>query len=586
MSKRPRGRRPPKKAGHTRTRRRERRRERAREPDLVDRVATALGEHPLSLLELVSGMLAVLEPPRHPFGPEPPADLVGLDDLVESFLAADLRETSALLAVLAAFSDDELFRRRAHHVIGTRADALPNWLADLGRTAVTSVHEVAHVLGDGENIVLGVLLPDGTAFTTVVYVDHNVGTLVKDAFVLPAPADEVLGTLSAIADDPDTEVRDLDPADARARITEAAEHAAITYPPFESETWPACRALVSWVTGMLPSGGRAHEFPEWTEAELADLTERFLRSPHGTGFDDPEHRDLLESLLWFGSGYGTADPLRWSPVNVEILLLDWVPRKIVADVPFLDLLPDLLRAFVRYCHAERGIRSVHTTDTLEVVDDLEPEYRRLIRSERRQGPEALLEAVGLLDPPDPEWGLDDLARAVGGRDVLDALSSDPLPDEPFDWTGVPEDVRPRVGEVLALVDSGCQVLFDGADAVEMRTACRRLLSRIAAADPVVFRRTSRSDISAGTVCWLVGRANDLVGGRGVLMVKDLAAHFGAPGGSFSQRGRVYLRALGLEPRPGAGPKLGSPDYLVSRRRADIVEARDTWRNWADDEFLT
>ncbi|GAA2888454.1 hypothetical protein GCM10010472_53550 [Pseudonocardia halophobica] len=589
MSKRPRGRRPPKKDGRARTRRRDRRleqrRRRDQEPDLVDRVALALEEHPLSLLELVSGILAILEPPRHPFGPEPSPDVPGFDDLVESFLGTDLHETSALLAVFAAFSDDELFRRRALREITGRADALPGWLADLGRTRVTSVREVAHVLGDGENHVLGVLLPDGTEFTTVVYVDHNVGTLVKDAFVLPAPAAAVVAQLEEIADDPDSVVRDLDPADARARIVEAMEQAAITYPPFETETWPACRALVRWVTGMLPAGGRGHEFPEWSGAQLADLTERFLRSPQGTGFDDPDHRELLESLLWFGSGSGTGDPLRWSPVNVEILLLDWVPRKIVADVPHLDRLPDLLRAFVRFCHAERGIRSVHTQDTLAAVDAFEAEYRQLIRADRRQGPEALLEALGVLDPPDPEWGLNELARAVGGRAVLDALSTEPLPDEPFDWTGVPEDVRPRVGEVLALVDSGCETLFDGGDAVEMRTACRRLLSRTAAADPVAFRRAARSEISAGTICWLVGRASDLVGGRGGLMVKDLAAHFGTGGGSFSQRAGVYLRALGIETPPGAGVELGSPDYLVGARRAAIAEARDGYRS-RDDDLLT
>ena len=545
----------------------------------------------MSLLELVSGILAVLDPPRHPFGPEPSAEVPALDDLVESFLGTDLPETSALLAVLAAFSDDELFRRRAVREITGRADAPPDWLADLGRTRVTSVREVAHVLGDGENHVLGVLLPDGTEFTTVVYVDHNVGTLVKDAFVLPAPAAAVVAQLEEIADDPDSVVRDLDPADARARIVEAVQHAAITYPPFETETWPACRALVRWVTGMLPTGGRGYEFPEWSDTELADLTERFLRSPQGTGFDDADHRELLESLLWFGSGYGTGDPLRWSPVNVEILLLDWVPRKIVADVPFLDLLPDLLRAYIRFCHADRGIRSVHTQDTLEAVDAFEPEYRQLIRTERRQGPEALLEAVGVLgdgtddldlDASAREWGLRRLAELVGGPRALDDLSTAPLPDEPLALDAVPEDVHPRVGEIGALIDAGCEALFDGDTAVELRTACRRLLGGVAAADPAVFRRRARADISAATVIWLVGRANDLVG-PGALPVKDLAAHFGTTSGAFSQRGRVYLDALGIPPWPGTA--LGSPDYLVADRRAAITEARDTYRAW-DDDVLT
>src|SRR3954464_12420818 len=125
MSKRPGGRRAGRKVSRARTQRRRR----EREPDLVDWVAMALEEHPLSLLELVSGVLEVLEPPRHPLEPAPPEGLPDLGDLVESCLGARLRETSALLGVLAAFTTDEVFRRRAHREIADRADALPAWLA-------------------------------------------------------------------------------------------------------------------------------------------------------------------------------------------------------------------------------------------------------------------------------------------------------------------------------------------------------------------------------------------------------------------------------------------------------------------------
>jgi hypothetical protein len=34
-------------------------------------------------------------------------------------------------------------------------------------------------------------------------------------------------------------------------------------------------------------------------------------------------------------------------VAVEILLADWIPRKIVADVAYLSNAPELLRAFIR-----------------------------------------------------------------------------------------------------------------------------------------------------------------------------------------------------------------------------------------------
>lgn len=68
----------------------------------------------------------------------------------------------------------------------------------------------------------------------------------------------------------------------------------------------------------------------------------------------------LSSLLWFGADYGPGDPLRWSPAAVEILLADWIPRKLIAE-------PELLRAYVRFCHAERGIRPALTEQTVAVV---------------------------------------------------------------------------------------------------------------------------------------------------------------------------------------------------------------------------
>src|SRR6478736_3940510 len=79
----------------------------------------------------------------------------------------------------------------------------------------------------------------------------------------------------------------------------------------------------------------------------------------------------------------------------------------------------------------------------------------------------------------------ELAVEVGGDDVLEALDDSPLPDEPFDWTGIAEDIAPRVREVLEMVDRCCHDLLG----VEYRTACRRVLARAAVGDPKAFRRT-------------------------------------------------------------------------------------------------
>jgi hypothetical protein len=562
------------------------------EPDLVRDVAAALkDDEPLTLLALVSSLLAALDPRRAgPFERAPDPEVPSRDELMRTFIDVELEETSALLAVIAAFSSDDVLRRRIHRELTPRAHALPGWLTDLHQAwPADRVVEVVHALGDGDNVIFGVRLPGGHELTVVIYIDHNMGTLVKDAFLVPEPVPDLVEHMLAVAADPDTAARDLDPADARARITEAIELGAISFPPFETDTWPACRPLVEWAARMLPDGGTGYQRPEWNADAGAALAERFLSSPFGAGLDDAEHRGLLDSLLWFGTDYGPGDPLRWSPVAVEILLADWIPRKIVADAPYLAKAPALLRAFIRFSHHERGIRPTLTAETLAAVDEYEPAYRRTIRSARPQGPAALLAAMGALHPGGawplddieprdlPEIMLDTLHRAVGGKEALDKLDSRPLPDEPFAWEPVSADVHDRVAEVLTLVDRCCDELLGR----EYRTACRRLLARSAAGDPDIFRRRGRADTAAAAVCWIIGKANHVFGASG-LAVKDLLGHFGMGQGSVSQRSQPLLKAVGVDPHQYGGMDLGSPDYLTASRRERIIADRDRYRAMTSD----
>ena len=133
--------------------------------------------------------------------------------------------------------------------------------------------------------------------------------------------------------------------------------------------------------GLLPEGGSGYSLPtRYDDEALADLARRFRASPFAEGVADAG--DLLSSLLSFGSQHGPGDPMRWSPAFAELFLLDWLPRAVVAEVPDLEPAPDLLRAFVRFCHHERGVRAELTERTVAEIDAMAPEYQELIRSER------------------------------------------------------------------------------------------------------------------------------------------------------------------------------------------------------------
>lgn len=548
--------------------------------ELLGTLRTALrSDHPMDLLGAVSSLLTVTDPRMaDPLGRDD-GPLTSLEELVESFMGIDFAETTAALTVIRSLVSDELLSARVAKVLKARRQPLPAWLTDLDSVRVTRVVEMVHVLKDGDDYFLEARFPTGEVMTALVYVDHNMGGVVKDAFTIAEPVDAIRGAFAAEIDDPDTTFEDVDAAVARAVIEQAVDLGARTLPQPESESWPGVRPLVEWLVRMLPPGGEVPEHRSWDDEELAALREEFFASSYARGHDSPDGRGLVDDFLWFATGWGSGDPLRWSPVRVEILLADWIPRKIVADVDYLAKAPALLKRFVEYSHGRAGVSRALTDETLEAVGRWEPGYQRLIRSERAQGAEAIAEALtmagGYDDEDDigfPEVMLESLDRAVGGRATLMSLDTSPLPDAPFPWTGVPEDIHGRVREVLELCDRCADALFD----VEHRTAFRRFLSRAAAADPGIFRRKGAADRAAAAVCWAVAKANGSIGPYGRLESQELTGWFGVKG-SVSQRAEVFLRANGVNPHEQiALMDLGTPDLLTSARRAGIVELRDRY----------
>ncbi|MEX2548819.1 MAG: DUF6398 domain-containing protein [Nitriliruptoraceae bacterium] len=539
------------------------------EPDLLSDVRGTLREsHPLSLLATASSLLAVTAPREG----DPMAAVHGdpgegpdRDQLIASFLEVRRPETSALLTAIAELIDDELTTHRIARELAARSHKPPRWLRRLTPLRVERAVEMAHILGDGDNILLGVRTGTDHHLTVVIYIDHNMGTVVKDAFVVPEPLASLHDRFTELAaDEPDTTFTELDPAEARTRITQAIELGAITYPPFETDTWPACRPLVEWVVRHLPEGGTGYVRPDWSEEDRAALVDRFLDSGYLEVDDIEAAEDLAHVFVWFACDYGPGDPLRWSQVSVEILLTDFLHRKAILPDETMRLAPDVLRGFVRFAHAERGIRSQLTDDTLASIDRDAETYLQLIDADPPEHgipfPFGLVMRRSLIDD-------------VGTEEALESLTTEPLPDEPLDLSRVPEDVHERVARIAARLDACCDELLD----VEHRTACRRLLADVAAGDPAIFRRRSRDDTTAAAIAWVVGKANDSVASPGSdLTAKTLLAWFGVSG-SVSQRADPMLRAIGAPASGGGMIYLGTPRYLVSSKREQIADLRERWR---------
>jgi hypothetical protein len=170
-----------------------------------------------------------------------------------------------------------------------------------------------------------------------------------------------------------------------------------------------------------------------------------------------------------------------------------------------------------------------------------------------------------------------LANEVGGIAAVETLDVEPLPDEPFDWSGISEADRERVEAILAIVDDVALRSFD----VEIRTAARRLFALTLANNPEHVRRTTRLNrIAAGLVLAVLAANNRAGQQQGRMAHGELARLFGTTSVGDVARRLVVDAKL---PAPSEADawrwpdrhelRLASPRFLDSATRSRLVAER-------------
>ena len=327
---------------------------------LLDEVRRALDSHPLELLGIVSMLIEATKPDPFAYLPgRPQRETVDLARLVDSFTDVHTSETTVLLAVLGELLDDPDMQERCRHEVSARQIALRPWISGLADIDVYRTVRRTHVLGDDDEIILGARLSTGERLSCAAYIDHHTFSVVKDAFVIADSIDTVVRAAQERNTDPDTSLVDMDPADARAWLDHGlSQHSVFTG---QSDTWPACRPLLHWLTRRLPAGGTPYQSPEWDSGDLSELCDEFFASEHGGRFTRRRHGRLLEGLLSEG------DPLRWSVPKIEHLFRHGLDD---SDEPLAVILetPQLLKNFIPFAHARSGIRDALTAEALAAID--------------------------------------------------------------------------------------------------------------------------------------------------------------------------------------------------------------------------
>ena len=336
-----------------------RRRVTADESVLIGTIRSALAGHPLGLLQLASFFVSMF-----------PRGERSLADAVNGLAAWQCRETTALLAVVGELLvDDDALRERCRQEVVKRGDHLPKWIVGLRQVQVNRAACRTDVLGDGDELFVGLMMADATELTLGVILDHNVLSSVTDFVILAEPLEEVvarqLETLDSTAS-----FEPMDLADARTWIDDGLRWSALLQMSGSAEGREAL-LITKWVLAQLPGGGCGYQRTEWEEDVADDLLDGFLSSPAGAPFADVDYRVLLRELWDTGCG----DPLRWSASRISDILRsrfnDYdLPLEIVLDAPAL------LRAFVPFAHGQSGIAQHLTDEAVATIDRLGLGYRR------------------------------------------------------------------------------------------------------------------------------------------------------------------------------------------------------------------
>lgn len=283
--------------------------------------------------------------------------------------------------------------------------------------------------------------------------------------------------------------------------------------------------------------------------------------------------ELLADALQVIAGDPEVDPLRLGPRSLAGAFGTDLLHEVCGTADDLALLPEMVAAFVPYAHAVRGVGGADTAASLAVIEACRRAFVRALATTGAVGePGAWRRRFDPWQAPPPPSPREVLAREVGGSEALDALTTEPLVDEPAALGDVPGDVRARVEEALAVADPVVERVFG----IEVATAVRRLLSDVAVIDAEIYRRKGRTDTIAVGACLAVLQANHLIRPHGAVLVKEVLEHFGLAGAPSS---RVQaLRSAVTGSRSWSGEtSLRSARYLTSRRRIDLVATRDRLR---------
>lgn len=253
----------------------------------------------------------------------------------------------------------------------------PSWAAMRTRARLESAWVATDVFGDQDMLVGRFSYEGEGAHDVALLIDHNLLGMLKDVAVHPAShrlRDRWERTRDIVVQD----VTDREFSD---RMDDAIRLLDMTWLPQVGEGAYLMRPLLDTRRMHLPrpkslkrrAVSRAARDRLYREFRTSDPAATLGRTA-----------DLARWAIDFAADY-QSDPLRWSPIVIELFLADWLPGKVDLEPDEVEAMPDVLRAWVRFVGEKRGFQVRHVTEMLAAVDAYEADFREAMGDSSRFG---------------------------------------------------------------------------------------------------------------------------------------------------------------------------------------------------------
>lgn len=287
----------------------------------------------------------------------------------------------ALLRAVATLGPEPIAAAARAGAVRMRASGIEDagWSTVTGRPAFVGAWASTDDLGDQTQLVGDFAYPGREPHAVVTMIDHNFQGLIRQAMLAPS-AERVRAAWTEVSG---MAIRPVEPQELADLWAQGLTMLDLYLdPPIDDEV-PGLAPLLRSRLSLLPAAVEI-SWPEVKPGARRSLLAEFRRSSHASGLG--ASANLARYLVDFKCDFHDGDPLRWSPVVVEIALADWFPRKVSLEDPEVDALTEVLRRWVRFAGEKRSLSGAAIAETLDAVDAFEPEYLAAMRDPNAAGP--------------------------------------------------------------------------------------------------------------------------------------------------------------------------------------------------------